>query len=75
VAAIDAADEGGHRAPEPEVTTADEPMAPDPVQVEPVVALDVGATVLPVLLRRYAPYLLIVAVVAAVLRRVRRRRH
>jgi carbon monoxide dehydrogenase subunit G len=74
VAAIDSIDEGRHRAPEPEVTTADEPMAPDPVQVEPVVALDVGATVLPVLLRRYAPYLLVVAVVAIVLKGVRRRR-
>jgi uncharacterized protein len=75
VAAIDAVDEGRHRAPAPELTPADEPVAPDPAHEEPVAALDVGATVVPVLVRRYAPYLLVVAVVAIVLRRVRRRRH
>ncbi len=75
VAAIDAVDEARHRAPDPEVTAADEPTASGPLPVEPMVALDVGATVLPVLLRRYAPYLLVVAVVVTVLRRVRRRRH
>lgn len=75
VAAIEAVDEGRHRAPEPEADRVDKPTTSGPAVAEPVAGLDLGRTVLPVLLRRYAPYLLGLVCFAAVLRRVRRRRH
>ncbi|HET7661857.1 MAG TPA: carbon monoxide dehydrogenase, partial [Oryzihumus sp.] len=52
-------------------------VAPSPPSHRPPAELDLGTTVLPVLLRRYAPYLagaLVLAGAAVLLRRVLRRR-